>query len=94
MAVCQWCGGYNDQYEWPEYDRDEYIPSCCHKCYVINPRRVLEAGYTPDVERQEQEEDDAMVASAKEKEAIRDLEAEDDNDDGLEEEEEEEEEIE
>ena len=84
MALCQWCGSYNDEYEWPEYDRNEYSPLCCHKCYMENPRRVLEAGYTPDVERQEQEEDDAMVVAKKEQEAIRDLEAEDDNDDGLE----------
>lgn len=98
MAICQWCGNYNDQYEWPEYDRGEYSPLCCHKCYMENPRRVLEAGYTPDVERQEQEEDDALVVRKKEAEVLRHIDADlgddgEDEDDGVEQEEELEEEI-
>ena len=45
--LCKWCGKrFADIADWPDYDRAEYRPDCCHQCYVENPARVLEPGHT------------------------------------------------
>lgn len=41
MAVCKYCGKYNDSSEWPERFLTAYTPNCCFDCYMENPDRAV-----------------------------------------------------
>ena len=40
MAVCKYCGKYNDSSEWPQRFVSAYTPDCCFDCYEENPDRA------------------------------------------------------
>lgn len=41
MAICKYCGCYNDRSEWPAEYRSSYVPHCCFDCYKEDPDLAL-----------------------------------------------------
>lgn len=41
MAICKYCGKYNDRHEWPQMFVEAYTPDCCFNCYEENPDRAV-----------------------------------------------------
>lgn len=40
MALCRYCGRYNDITEWPGDFQEAYVQHCCFKCFEEDPSRL------------------------------------------------------
>ena len=72
MAICRYCGRYNDITEWPGDFQEAYVPHCCFKCFTEDSSRL-------DLEAAKEEEEEEATPSD-------DLDNDVDNDDGFEDE--------
>lgn len=51
MALCAWCGKFNDQADWPVEYQVLYRPDLCFSCYSADPDRLDQ----PAPKRQQEE---------------------------------------